>query len=190
MTRARSLYLIFALTIIVAACGGETADTTTTAEPADDSTTTSAPAETTTSAADEETTTTPADGGGTAEGVHVAQSDLGDILVDPDGFTLYVFTNDTSGASTCYDACADLWPPVDGATPIGSDLDASIFGSTTRDDGSEQLTVNGMPLYVYTPDTSPGEVNGQGFNGVWFVVDPEGNMIEAAVDDVIVDYGY
>lgn len=119
-------------------------------------------------------------GGGTSaggEGVHGASTDLGTILVDAEGFTLYVFTNDTDGESTCYDACADLWPAVPADSTIGSDLDASMFGTTTRTDGSEQLTVAGQPLYRYTPDTNPGDTTGQGFSGVWFVVGVDGAMI-------------
>ncbi len=129
-------------------------------------------------------------GGGGGAGVHAAETELGSILVDPDGFTLYIFTSDSDGTSTCNEGCADLWPPVAADTAIGSGLDSSIFASTTRDDGTEQLTVNGMPLYRYTPDASPGDVTGQGFGGVWFVVDPAGAMIEAAADTATVDYGY
>jgi predicted lipoprotein with Yx(FWY)xxD motif len=128
-------------------------------------------------------------------GITTADTDLGTILVDGDGFTLYVFTQDTDGESVCYDDCAALWPPIPANAPIGGGLDASIFGSTTRTDGSEQLTVNGMPLYLYTPDTSPGDVTGQGFGGVWFVVDADGEMIggpEAATgtEEPADDYGY
>jgi len=120
------------------------------------------------------TTTTTAVGG---DGIHVAETDLGSILVGPGGFTLYVFTVDANGESACYDACADLWPPVPANTAIGPDLDDSIFGTTSRTDGTEQLTVNGQPLYLYTPDVNPGDTNGQNFNSVWFVVDSSGAMI-------------
>lgn len=142
----------------------------------------------TTDAGEEATTTAAAE----MTGVHVAETDAGSALVGPDDLTLYVFTSDTGGESTCYDACADLWPPVPGDAEISSDLDASIFGTTTRDDGSEQLTVNGMPLYWYEPDDAPGDAMGQGFNGVWFVVDAEGTIVEAAAasSDDIDDYGY
>lgn len=168
------LTLIAALVLVIAACGGDdepgAGETTV---PADGTT---APAgETTTTPGD--TTTTAGDDAEAMDGVHATESDLGTILVDPDGFTLYVFTVDTDGESTCYDDCADLWPPVPGDSAISSDLDASIFGTTTRTDGSEQLTVNGMPLYLYTPDTSAGDTTGQGVGGVWFVVDSAGEMI-------------
>ncbi|MBW3667124.1 MAG: hypothetical protein KY394_05985 [Actinobacteria bacterium] len=162
--------LLVVLGLLLAACGGDgAADTTTT--PGDETTTTGAAAMT---------------------GVRVGDTEAGSVLVGPDGLTLYVFTSDTDGESTCNDACADLWPPVPGDTDIGSELDASIFGTTTRDDGSEQLTVNDMPLYWYEPDEGPGDAKGQGFNGVWFTVDPEGDIVEASADsdNTVVDYGY
>ncbi|MEX0863657.1 MAG: hypothetical protein WD269_02135 [Acidimicrobiia bacterium] len=111
------------------------------------------------------------------DGVTTANTDLGTILVDPDGRTMYVFTQDTEGESTCYDDCAALWPSVPADAPIGSGLDASLFGSTTRTDGASQLTLDGQPLYIYTPDTAPGDTLGQGFGGVWFVVGADGAMI-------------
>lgn len=129
-------------------------------------------------------------------GVSTAESPLGTILVDPDGLTLYVFTPDNGGASTCYQQCAVLWPPVPANTKIGSGVDASMFGTTTRSDGTGQLTVNGWPLYVFTSDGGPGEVNGQGVEGVWFVIDAAGEMIETpggpgtGSDSTVPDYDY
>ncbi len=129
---------------------------------------------TTTAAPDDGATTTAAAGG---EGVSTAETDLGTILVNPDGFTMYVFTNDTDGESTCYDDCAGVWPAVPADTPIGAGVDSSLFGSVARTDGSEQLTVNGQPVYTYTPDSTPGATTGQGVGGVWFVVGTDGAMI-------------
>jgi len=125
--------------------------------------------------------------GGTAgagDSISTASTDLGTVLVDPDGFTVYIFLNDTNGESTCYDSCAATWPPVSGDTAISPDLDDSIFGTTTRTDGTEQLTVDGRPLYRYAPDANPGDTGGQGVGEVWFVVGSDGAMIggpEAAV---------
>lgn len=169
------LILIAALVLVLAACGGDdepvAGDTTL---PGSETTTTAG--DTTTTAGDT-TTTAGDDEAEDMDGVHATETDLGTILVDADGFTLYVFTVDTDGESTCYDDCADLWPPVPGDSAISTDLDASIFSTTTRTDGSEQLTINGQPLYLYTPDTSPGATTGQGVGGVWFVVDSAGEMI-------------
>jgi predicted lipoprotein with Yx(FWY)xxD motif len=184
--KRRTWALLAAATLILGACAtdddGGAEETTI---PPADVTTTAADVTETTMAEEAEPTTTAAEE--MMDGVHASDSDLGTILVNTEGFTLYVFTNDTDGESTCYDGCADLWPPVAGDTPIGSDLDASLFGTTARTDGTEQLTVNGQPLYLYTPDTAPGDTTGQAFNGVWFVVGVDGNMIggpEAAADPV------
>jgi predicted lipoprotein with Yx(FWY)xxD motif len=192
--KRRSWILFFAFALALSACAtdGEGGDDSTTTIPADTPTTVPADTtETTVAGSDGETTTTA--GEEMADGVHTADSDLGTILVDAEGFTLYVFTNDTGGESACYEGCADTWPPVPGDTAIGSDLDASLFGTTARTDGTEQLTVNGQPLYRYTPDAAPGDTNGQGVGGVWFVVGADGNMIggpEASVasDDDGLDY--
>lgn len=159
---------ILAVVALVAACSSDTNDTTTEAAGNEASTTTEA------TSSDSSTTTTPADSSGE---VHTAETDLGTILVDADGFTLYIFTLDSDGESTCYDQCAATWPPVSAGMGIGGDLDESIFGSTTRTDGSEQLTVSGKPLYTFTPDASPGDINGQGVNDVWFVVDETGAVV-------------
>lgn len=109
--------------------------------------------------------------------VLVATSDLGEILGDSDGNTLYLFTPDEQGDSTCYDQCETNWPPLVGEVTPSDGLDAALLGSTTRTDGSEQATYNGWPLYYFAGDPSPGDTNGQGINDVWFVVSPEGDAI-------------
>jgi predicted lipoprotein with Yx(FWY)xxD motif len=192
--KMRTLGNLVLTLFVVAACGTEGGDgtTTVTAEEPEVTTTAAAgqeePATTTSEAMD--TTTSAAEA---MDGVHVSESDLGTILVDPDGFTLYVFTADSGGESACYDDCAQTWPPVPADTQISADLDALLFGSISRTDDIEQLTINDMPLYRYAPDANPGDTNGQGVNDVWFVVDPEGNMIEASAagdEDVDFDYDY
>lgn len=199
--KLRTLGVIVIALFVLAACGEEGGDTTTTGDAGQEATTTTAAPEPTTTAAEETATTaaeemTTTSAAEMADGVHVAETDLGAILVDPDGFTLYIFTQDTEGESVCVDDCAATWPPVPADTPIGSDLDSAMFGSITRADGSDQLTVNGMPLYLFAPDENPGDTNGQGVNDVWFVVDASGNMLEAAADtsaeeeDVAYDYDY
>lgn len=184
--KRRKLALLAAGLLVIAACGTDAEEgTTDTTAPIDaGETTTAAAVEETTTTAGEETTTTA--GEQVADGVRSAETDLGTILVDAEGLTLYGFTNDTGGESTCNEGCIETWPAVPGDTAIGSDLDASLFGTTIRTDGSEQLTVNGQPLYRYAPDAAPGDTGGQGFGGVWFVVGTDGNIIdgpEAAVDD-------
>ena len=87
---------------------------------------------------------------------------------------------DAGGAPTCYDDCATTWPPLvaDGAPTVGEGLDDALFASATRDDGTEQVTVDGWPLYFFAADAAPGDTNGQGVGGVWYVVGPDGAAIE------------
>lgn len=128
------------------------------------------------------TTTRPADGAVT---VGVADSELGSILVDGEGRTLYLFTNDEPEMSTCIDACAENWPPLEAPEPpvAGEGVDEDLLGSITRDDGTDQVTYAGMPLYHFAADTGPGDTQGQGVGDVWFVVGADGEAITAAAPD-------
>ena len=97
----------------------------------------------------------------------------------PTGMTLYAFTKDADGTPTCNDKCAEAWPPVivDSAElPAG--LDANIFSVVDRADGSHQLKAGKWPLYHFAGDAAPGDVNGQGSGGVWFVLDPAAKLIK------------
>jgi predicted lipoprotein with Yx(FWY)xxD motif len=106
---------------------------------------------------------------------------LGPVLTDAAGRTLYRFTRDTAGESTCYNACAAAWPPllVDAAPAAPADLPGAL-GTTARTDGATQVTYNGQPLYYYSGDANPGDANGQGVGGVWFVVAPDGGAMAGA----------
>ena len=83
-----------------------------------------------------------------------ANDDQGTILVDAAGRTLYLFINDEPDSSNCAGGCALAWPPlitIETPTP-GDGVAASRIGTTTRDDGSEQVTFDGNPLYYYAAD--------------------------------------
>ena len=112
--------------------------------------------------------------------VMVADSDLGEILVDPEGRTLYLFTPDEAGTPTCYDACAAAWPPLlaEGEIEVGEGLDDSDFSTATRTDGGEQVKIGDWPLYYFANDAAPGDTNGQGLNEKWYVVSPAGEAIK------------
>ncbi|WP_199036551.1 COG4315 family predicted lipoprotein [Glycomyces salinus] len=124
----------------------------------------------------EEETTTEAASATVATG----ETSLGEVLVDGEGMTLYLFTDDTDGTSTCYEQCEENWPPllVEGTADVGGAADEALLGTTERDDGSTQVTYNDWPLYYWAADTAPGDVDGQGVGGVWFVLDAEGNAVE------------
>lgn len=119
-------------------------------------------------AADEDVT--PADEAQQDADVTVGATDLGDVLVDAEGMTLYIFDNDDgAGVSTCDGQCAESWPPllVDGE-PTGAGVEADLLGTTARDGGGRQVTYDGWPLYRWSGDAEPGDTNGQGFGGVWW----------------------
>jgi predicted lipoprotein with Yx(FWY)xxD motif len=112
--------------------------------------------------------------------VNLGKNDkLGSFLLDDKGMTLYLFTKDTPNTSTCYDKCATAWPPLltTGAPVAGEGVDASKFGTTTRTDGTVQVTYNGWPLYYYAKDKAPGDVVGQDVGGVWYVVSVAGDKV-------------
>ena len=91
----------------------------------------------------------------------------GVILADSEGMVLYLFAQDEEGESVCYDDCADTWPPP--TVPEGL---PGEFDTTERDDGSMQVTSEGMPLYYFANDEEPGDTSGQGVGDAWFVVNP------------------
>ena len=105
---------------------------------------------------------------------------LGKFLVDGNGMTLYMFTKDTKDTSNCYDKCAQAWPPLlqSDKPTIKDGVDASLLGTTTRKDGSIQVTYAGMPLYYFFKDKAAGDVTGQNNQSVWFVVAPDGSVIK------------
>lgn len=121
-----------------------------------------------------------------------SNTDYGDILVGPDGRSLYLFEQDErgAGASSCTGGCAEAWPPltVDGSA---SATDAVTGEVTTfeRDDGSTQVAVNGWPLYYFQSDESPGDVTGQGVNDVWWVVATDGTAVTAKSTQTKTDAG-
>ena len=114
------------------------------------------------------------------EELSLATTDLGDIIVDDTGLTMYLFMPDAQGdVSVCNDDCAANWPPVGAVQSVEDGLDEALVGSITRDDGTTQGTYNGWPLYYFANDAAPGDVNGQGANEVWWVIDASGNAVGA-----------
>ncbi len=110
----------------------------------------------------------------------VTNDKLGSFLADGDGKTLYLYTKDTKNTSNCYDKCAQVWPPlISSAQPTLKDgVSKDLLGTTTRKDGSVQITYNGWPLYYYAADKNAGDTNGQAIGKVWWVESPEGNIIK------------
>ena len=114
--------------------------------------------------------------------IAVATTKVGQILVDGNGITVYLFVADTGTTSTCYTSCAALWPPVltTGAPQAGTGANASLLGTTTRTDGKVEVTYAGHPLYYFVQDKVAGDTTGQGvnsFGALWWVLSPAGAAI-------------
>jgi secreted repeat protein with Y-X4-D motif len=71
---------------------------------------------------------------------------------------------------------------VTGKPTVGSRVNASPLGTTTRPEGTTQLTYNGHPLYLFAQDQKAGETNGQGvsaFGAAWFALNSAGDQVSA-----------
>ena len=118
----RATMAVLVLALVAAACSSD--------DDAADTTTTTA----------EQTTTTTAAPVETGAVLAVADSALGEIVVDDEGFTLYVFIPDDGGESTCYDECASAWPPLEGTAVANGSVDAALVGASPRTSGAQQVT--------------------------------------------------
>ncbi len=130
-----------------------------------------------------ETTSASAGGGGAGVVKAAKVGDLGTIIVDSAGLTLYDFHKDKGGQSSCYGACAGAWPPLltEGEPKAEAGAMSSQLGTTKRKDGSVQVTYNGWPLYTYAGDKAPGEANGNDidqFGAEWYALQPNGEEPE------------
>src|SRR4051812_42535254 len=163
MTRSRPLGLLSAavlvplVALVAAGCGSSSNNSTATAKAA----------------------------GASSATVSVANTGLGNILVNSQAPTLYLFQKDTGTKSTCSGGCATAWPPLraSGKPTAGGGAKASLLGTTPRSDGKPQVTYDGHPLYGYQGDSKAGDTNGQAVNGFgapWYVLSPSGNEITAA----------
>jgi predicted lipoprotein with Yx(FWY)xxD motif len=128
-------------------------------------------------------TTTSASGGSSSATpvVKLTSSTFGQILTDAQGNTLYVFEKDAGSTSNCTGGCAQAWPPMTvSGTPAGTGISAANLGTTTRPDGTTQLTFFGHPVYHYAADSNPGDTTGEGVGGIWFVVSKDGSPVKSA----------
>jgi predicted lipoprotein with Yx(FWY)xxD motif len=114
-----------------------------------------------------------------APSVRVAQTKLGRILVNGQGRTLYLYMKDRGTKSACSRRCSQVWPPatVSGAPTAGPGVAAAKLTTTRGADNSRQLVYNGHPLYTLTADVRPGQINGEGFLGTWYVLSAAGKRI-------------
>ncbi len=111
--------------------------------------------------------------------VGLRSTPFGKVLVDASGRTLYLYTPDKGKTSVCYGQCASYWPPLltTGAPHAGAGTRAKLLGVTMRKDGTHQVTYAGHPLYFFASDARAGQTNGQGVQGVWWVVSAAGKKV-------------
>jgi len=165
MTRRRNIFLGAALTaplaaLAIAGCGGS-----------NDAVKASTPA------------ATKAGGKSGGATVDLRATKLGKVLVDAQGRTLYLFEKDKGTTSTCFGACASVWPPftTSGKPKAGPGVSASMLGTTARSDGRPEVTYNGHPLYYYAADQKPGDTTGQNldqFGAEWDVLGSNGKKVD------------
>jgi predicted lipoprotein with Yx(FWY)xxD motif len=174
MTRTRSITVLASATVpvlaalAVAACGNSGGSNTSSSAP-------------------------PKTANGQAATVGVANENLGNILVDAQGRTLYLFRSDSGTKSACTGACAIDWPPLraTGKPTIGGGVTPSIIATSVRSDGKPQVTYNGHPLYLFSGDQKPGDTNGEGvnaFGGLWYALSSAGNEIVGSAPNPGIGY--
>lgn len=166
--RTRSLFLPLLAAVAIAACTS-TAASPSVAVP------TAAPTASPATSPEESSPST-----GAATVMVATNATHGQILVDGEGRTLYLFTPDEAGTSTCYDDCATAWPPLlaSGDITVGPGLDDGDFSTATRTDGGDQVKIGSWPLYYFATDAAPGDTKGQGLFDKWYVVSPSGEAIK------------
>lgn len=116
-------------------------------------------------------------------------SGFGTVLVNGQGRTLYLLTSEKGGKITCTDTsgCTKVWPDTElpkgmTAAKAGSGIQSALLGTAKGEGGSLYVTYNHWPLYTYSGDSAPGQVNGQGitsFGGTWYVLNTSGNAVTA-----------
>ncbi len=168
LTPIAPIALVAVLAFGASACGSSSSsgsDTKTTTPPS-----TAASASSTTASGG-----TPA---GTTE-LKTTSSSLGEIVVDGEGRTLYLFTADSGTTTACTGGCATAWPALVAPATAGSGVTGAVT-EATQADGAKQVALNGHLLYYYAADAAPGATSGQGVGGKWYVVDGAGNAVTKA----------
>jgi predicted lipoprotein with Yx(FWY)xxD motif len=137
----------------------------------------------TNSSSEEKPASTPAEAPSSVPAVAISvgtAANVGKVLVDSKGMTLYYFQKDQkgSGKSKCMGECASDWPPLTGGAPEAmTGVQTSMLGTIKRSDGTTQVTYAGWPLYTFKDDKKPGEDNGtdsKAFGASWYPLHPNG----------------
>lgn len=177
MRYAKTLFSLGSLMILIsllAACGS-TSSTTTSSYGSSSTTPTATTDTSTTPTATGKyyataTTGTSNTGASTIKTTHATINGKTDtILTNAQGMTLYYFTPDTKNTTACTGGCASTWPPLlaTGSVTLTSSAPGKLTTATNAN--GTQIQYNGHFLYTYAGDSAPGQTNGQGVGGKWFV---------------------
>ena len=125
-------------------------------------------------------------GSGSGLVISTKSGSAGAFLTDGSGRSVYLWAKDAMDSSACSGACAAAWPPVTvtGAVTALGGVTKADLSTITRSGGARQVVYDGHPLYYFSGDSGPGQVSGQGsdaFGAKWWLVDPAGTSITAAV---------
>ena len=107
--------------------------------------------------------------------INLRKTQLGKLLVNSKGRTIYTFTKDERNTDVCMKIkfCTSTWPPVTtkGKPVAGPGIQKSKLGTIKLPKGKLQVTYFGHPLYTYSGDFGPGQTDYVGvsmFGGRWF----------------------
>jgi predicted lipoprotein with Yx(FWY)xxD motif len=117
--------------------------------------------------------------------LQLKNTELGKILVETSGFTVYRFSKDSGKANMCVKIkeCSGTWPALTttGRPTAGPGVSASLLSTITLSNGSKQVTYAGHPLYRYSAQTEHAETSYAGaeqFGGKWFAVSSSGKTVK------------
>ncbi len=187
-TGARTAVLAAGAAVLLVACGADDAGSEATAAPEETAQEpTEAPAEAGTDEATSgvETEEEAPEAAAASPDLALGDTPLGEVLVDGEGMTLYLFTEDPPGESVCTGECLTAWPPllIEDDPTVGDGVDPALVGTITREDGTVQVTYGDAPLYTWISDQQPGDVTGQGVEDVWYVVAADGSAVTDDADE-------
>ncbi len=109
----------------------------------------------------------------------------GSVIADASGRILYRYTPDHKNASTCTSSCLAYWPKAlvkaTAKVTAGAGLKQTMLGTIKATNGMRQLTYGGFPLYRYVGDSKPGQINGEGTEHTWYVVNAAGALVKKEI---------
>ena len=117
--------------------------------------------------------------------IQLRHTELGKVLVDSSGFTVYRFSKDPRNSDTCVkiSGCTNLWPPLtsSGRPVAGPGVRVALLSTIKLPGGGRQVTYAGHPLYRYSAATEKGEtgyVGAQQFGGSWYALNAAGGTVK------------